>query len=373
MMSEATKQHTDASADASSEAIEAVIADSGNPDAGDEKQARKNSKGGLLLIILLLLVVAIATGLHLTGQLPPLYESALARLNQMIQADQIQNDQTQAEQIKNDYIATSQDQKQAQTQQQSEPPQAAVNASPTDAVLDVNSDEVSALLSTMDHLRTEMQQLEASQQALQSGLIEQQQMNTQVRLRWIADSASRLPQMQLAWEEISLLPGLSEGQRQQAMEMHALARRNVQRLKQWQGELQKWADALTTPIHHNIMPQPEHPWLAWIVGQFQLRQAPTQEARHLADLRSRLLDSARQLTLESWPRQGAWQRLHAELLLQIKAMQVHQSDGVSNDTNIETAVETGLPVDFSGIAQDITTLREAARAWDIDTPTGATL
>jgi len=376
MMSDANKAAVnDKSIDTAEDTIEAVIEDSAGIDASKSKKhaPSKRSKGGLFFIILL--IAAGVGGLHMSGQLQPLYELAKASMARL-QADQIQNDQTQTAQLETEQSQVAQSQrgrfqidrfstvqkavpqsdlmsKQVQTQLPSMP--------------DVNSEEVRVLLSTMHQLRMEMHQLESSQRIWQDTLLEQQQMNTQVRLRWIADPASRLPQMQLAWEEISLLPGLSDQQRQQAVDMHALARSNVQHLKQWQGELQKWADALVTPIHHNIIPQPQQPWLAWIVGQFQLRQAPTQEAQHLADLRGRLLDSARQLSLESWPAQSAWQRLHAELLLQIKAMQAPQ------EQNAEVAIDTGLPTDFSGIAQDIITLRQAARAWEHDVQEGEVL
>jgi len=218
----------------------------------------------------------------------------------------------------------------------------------------VTSSEVDALLTVIDQLRTEMQQLKGAQQSLHDGLLEQQQMNTHVRLRWIADPSSRLPQMQLAWEEISLLPGLTAQQRQLAEDMHRLARIDAQHLTQWKGSLQKWAEALATPVHADILPQPEQPWLAWVVGQFQLRQAPSLEAKRLADLRSRLLDAARQLSLESWPAEGAWQSLHAELLLHIKAMQSDDATAI---------VETGLPLSFAPIQHDIRTLRQAARQW----------
>ena len=365
------------------ETIEAVIADSANSDAGKEKSsaASKPSKGGLFFIVLLLLTAAGVGALQLTGQLQPLYESAKAGVDQFqvesLQIESLQGDQPQATQLRDAQAPAkplqtrrfSSSQKTAPTDI-TVPQDNALSKSAqmlTPSIPDVNSEEARILLSAMHQLRIEMQQLETSQRALQYGLIEQQKMNTQVRLRWIADPASRLPQMQLAWEEISLLPGLSDQQRQQAIAMHALARSNVQHVKQWQGELKKWADVLVIPIHRNVLPQPQQAWLAWIVSQFQLRQAPSQEARHLADLRSRLLNSARQLSLELWPNRAAWQRLHAELLLQIKAMQDNQH------APNEVAIETGLPADFSVIEQDISTLRQAARAWASDAQQGATL
>ncbi len=217
----------------------------------------------------------------------------------------------------------------------------------------VSSQEVKQMLSAMDNLRAELNQLSQDQRSMRAALKEQQQMNLQVRLRWITDPAARLPQIQLAWEEISLLPELSDAQRSEAERMHQLARSSVERLYQWQLAIRKWADMLVVPTHKDILPQPAHPWLAWIVGQFHLRQAPSLEARKLTDLRERLLETGHLLILESWPDQGEWQGLRARLLLEIRG---HQGDTAS-------PVELGLPDDFSTIQKDIQTLRDTARNW----------
>jgi len=374
-----------ATAKLADDTIEAVIADAGI-DKGEDDAApsepvdAKKSKLGLFIIILLFLISASLGGLKLTGQLQPMYESLQAQLG-LFATDQAKSavspaalphaNPSHANQTHPKALSSSRE----QLQQESMPAQPSVPAvktvqpviTPTQTMTPeaggtpaVTSAEVSRLLAVIDQLRTEMQQLEASQQTLHDGLLEQQQMNTQVRLRWIADPASRLPQMQLAWEEISLLPGLTVKQRELAVEMHALARTNVQLLRQWKGSLQKWAEVLVTPAHADILPQPQQPWLAWLVGQFQLRQAPSAEARRLADLRTRLLDAGRQLSLESWPSQGTWQSLHAELLLQIKAMQGDGTDAAS------ATIDTGLPLDFSAIQHDITVLRQTARQWSVD-------
>ena len=361
-------QADDKTADEAS--IEAVIAKSANTTADkDEKPVVNASKGGFMmyLVALMILLAAIIGGLTLTGQLQPLYESLMASKSDTtivqqsdkmaaLQADQLSMNPSLF--VPTDKMPAVVHPRVADSYPELETgmPAASEQSAPP-SVQRSNGNGLNDLLFSIDSLRTALWRMEESQQILKQSLVEQQQMNLQVRLRWIADSDSRLPQMQLAWEEISLLPGLNEQQRQQAVEMHALARANVQRLKKWQASLHKWAEALTTPIHENVLPQPEHAWLAWIVGQFQLRQAPSQEARTLADLRGRLLDAARQLTLQAWPNQAAWQRLHAELLLQVTAM---QADGD------EIAVETDLPVDFAGIQIDISMLRQTAEQWVSD-------
>jgi len=224
----------------------------------------------------------------------------------------------------------------------------------------VNSEEVQHLLDTINNLRGELGQLGGElgqlsddQQKLRSALHEQQLMNLQVRLRWVTDPAARLPQMKLAWEEISLLPGLSDDQRATAVQMHALAQSGVERLQKWRIAMKKWADALAVPAHEDILPQPEHPWLAWLMSQFHLRQAPNLEVRKLTDMRNRLLETSRLLILESWPEAGEWQSLRAELILQIKA---HAKDQAA-------PVDLGLPDSFSAIQQDIESLRQNAHDW----------
>jgi len=315
--------------------------------ATEAEPSGKPHGGRNFILIVLLIVAAVLGALALSGKLVPLYESLVA-MSQNTAGQQQAQEKAKPVAVK---AAVSHVVKKPVAAPQPEPVRQIEQQSA------VSSEEVQTLLSSMDELRNELQQMSDAQQTLQNGLIEQQQMNLQVRLRWIGDLGSRLPQLQLAWEEISLLPGLNDDQRDEAVRMHALARARVQQLKQWQDALNKWADALVMPTHRNILPEPPYPWLAWIVSQFQLRQAPSVEAQHLGNLRSRLLDAARHLTLESWPNKGAWQSLQAELLLQIRAM---RHDG--GDKNTE-AIETGLPESFDAIQADINTLRHTALQW----------
>jgi hypothetical protein len=173
-------------------------------------------------------------------------------------------------------------------------------------------------------------------------------------LRWISDPASRLPQIKLAWEEISLLGGLSDEQRAKAEDMHMLARDTVQKLRQWQAAMQKWADTLAAPLQRDILPKPEHPWLAWAVGQFHLRPSPSGEVRHLFSLRNELENTINQLTMETWPAENDWQRLRAQLVLQARSRQVEDST---------EPIELNLPSDFEMIKTDINTLQQTAQQW----------
>ena len=329
------------------DAIDAVIAGSASASASDEAQPEKSgqSHGGRnFILVLLLIVVAVFGALSLSGQFLPLYASLTARFHNA--------SEPQHRPLAKPAVAPV---KSGSTKPVASEPAARPHPVTTQSPV-VSSGEIHRLLSRIEALHDDLRQMENTRRELQNALKEQQQMNLQIRLRWIADPASRLPQLQLTWEEISLLPGLSDRERREAASMHMLARHRVQQLKQWQSALKKWIDALSIPVQQNILPEPQYPWLAWIVKQFQLRPAPSMEARRLDSLRNRLLDVSRQLILESWPEKGAWQSLQAELLLQIKAMRHTGADDAGT-------VETGLPENFDGIQSDIRKLRETALQW----------
>lgn len=218
----------------------------------------------------------------------------------------------------------------------------------------LSSSEARALMQAMDDLSEQLQRQREQTEALARSLAEVERMNLDVRLRWILDPASRLAQMRLAWEEISLLPGLKEDEREQARKLTGEAAEALEQIRAWRAELAQWAEALTTPVHADILPRPEHPWLAWIVGQFHLRPAPGKEERELARLKTALLDVERDLAIERFPDARRWRRLRAELLLRLEAM--------AREGRIAEA-RLGLPDDFEEMKARIRAIREAAAAW----------
>jgi len=242
--------------------------------------------------------------------------------------------------------------------EQAKPAAPAVPARPAQPVRieqpSATSEEIKNLLTAIEGLNRELAGMSQAQSALRESLNKQQQMNLQVRLRWISDPASRLPQIKLAWEEISLLTSLSDAQRTQAEQMHILARDSERKLQQWQDSLHKWADSLATPRQQNIIPEAGHPWLDWIFGQFRLYRAPSEESRQQARLRQKLLTAASQRNLEAWPAEGDWQQLRAELLLQAKS-------GAGTDQT--GSVDLGLPDNFDSIRADIDMLQQTAKQW----------
>ena len=298
---------------------------------GGEKQATKQDdpggrKGFRIVIVLFVAVVAIIAGL-------------VANQLQLIELGWPNLEREQAKPVKVMPVAPA----------PARPVQPAPPQQPS-----VSSEEVTSLLSTIEGLRSDLAAMTAAQSALRESIRQQQQMNLQVRLRWISDPGSRLPQIKLAWEEISLLNSLSDSQRSQAEEMHALARDSEEKLRQWRERLHKWADTMVVPEHHNILPGADHPWLGWIAGQFRLYRAPTEENRRQARLRQSLIQAANQLALEEWPTQGEWQQLRAQLLLHARA-------GEQADSS--AAIDLGLPENFESIRADIGSLQQTARQW----------
>lgn len=230
---------------------------------------------------------------------------------------------------------------------------AALTAVPA-SVTPAAGEEVKRLLATIDSLRGELAAMQQAQQQMTASMHDQQQMNLQVRLRWLNDPSSTLAQTQQTWEEISLLLDLSPQQRDEAQQMQRLAAQSVHQIQQWREALVKWSNTMNEPAYRDVLPKPDHPWLAWLVGQFHLYQAPSGEARKLDVLRADLLDAARHLSLELWPDKAAWQSLRAALLLQVEAMYKGRGEAVP---------DLGLPDDLDVLAQNIDRLHETALRW----------
>jgi len=340
---------------------EAVIAAAESEPSGDEK---KGLSGILKFFIFLLIVTAIvAGGLANNGQLEPMLESAKATINEKLadlnagsESDGIafnEQDDPASEVLPTAEFEALQNEQDAEVaaEQLPEFEQPETLVEPEGDRSGPSPEQVNELLATIDGLRNEISNMEASQRALSKQMHEQQQANLQARLRWITDPASHLPQLQLAWNEISMLPNLSDRQRESAAKLHQLASDSSQALQAWQAELNGWADKFALPEEEEISVKPEHPWLAWWAGQFHLRRAPTAEARRLVNLRDRLLKTGHLLSFEKWPNQADWLTLRNDLLLAASKM------------NNAQPVELALPEDFTAIQRDIESMRSTAAKW----------
>lgn len=218
-----------------------------------------------------------------------------------------------------------------------------------------SSEEISNVLDAMEALQEELRSLREQQQALEETQHSVQVMQLRTRLRWITNQANHMPQLQLAWEEVMLMPILSSSEREQAQKMLALAEKRLLELQNWQQTLHTYAESLSRTEHANIIPEFENRWLNWIAEQFSLRSSLSEEEANDAQLQEQLINTSRNIEIERWPDAKAWLQLRATLQLRVIAAE--------KDTESPTAVDLGLPESFEPIKGDINQLRQAAKTW----------
>ena len=228
-------------------------------------------------------------------------------------------------------------------------------SSSEERIVPASSDEINRVLSAMTNLQGELTTLRQQQQQLEQQQRAVQLMQLRTRLNWISNPANHLPQLQLAWEEVSLMPVLSEDERKQAQSMLKLAQQSMQKLQGWQQVLRRSAESLTRVEHDNIIPKFEYGWLNWIVGQFSIRPSLSREEADDAALRQALINTSRNLEMEVWPQKREWLELRAKLQLRMLA------DEKGNESEGGKAID--LPESFDAIRADIATLRSSAAVW----------
>jgi len=217
-----------------------------------------------------------------------------------------------------------------------------------------SSEEIDRVLGAMNSLQGELHALRQQQRELEERQRSVQIMQLRTRLRWIANPANHLPQLKLAWEEVSLMPVLSAAERQRAQEMLALAEKRLQELDHWQAILRTTAESLTRTEHRSVIPAFENRFLNWIAEQFSVRQSLSREEADDAQLHEQLLNTSRDIELERWPDERTWLQLRSTLQLRLIAAK----DGSESS---ETALD--LPESFADIRNDIDQLRQSAATW----------
>jgi len=228
----------------------------------------------------------------------------------------------------------------------------------------ISSEEGQALLQSMQDLQSNIETLRDELSALRQKqsdvthsqtLLEAMQLHS--RLTWIMDTTSHLPQIKLAWQEISLLPSLSTEQRAQAEAMLQLAESLQNNVHQWKQELDYLISQLTPNEYDNILPAAfpsaeNNPWLQWLIQQFSLKRSTSNQQAILLNLKNRLLIIKQNLDLELWPTGAEWSQLRAQLQLQLI-----EHEGKTPAKTLQ------LPESFLNIQKDIEQLRQAAHAW----------
>jgi len=209
-----------------------------------------------------------------------------------------------------------------------------------------SSEEIEALITTMGKLQRSMQALQDKQVELRQELHARQQLELRTRLRWIANPQSQLAQMASFWQDIALLPMLSESERSEAETMRKLAAGDADKLGAWTARLKRLATTLPVPEHQDVIPKPGNPTLSWLIEKFHLRPAPTPEQQALTELRTRLLNTAHALTVQIWPEHKTWRHLLADLREQF-----------GDDADL------ALPERLDNIRKDIAAMRAKAVSW----------
>ncbi|MES0371777.1 MAG: hypothetical protein ABUK11_05805 [Mariprofundaceae bacterium] len=224
-----------------------------------------------------------------------------------------------------------------------------------EATNQASSEEISNVLDAMEALQGELRSLREQQQALEETQHSVQVMQLRTRLRWITNQANHLPQLQLAWEELTLMPILTSTERGHAQSMLALAEKRLLELQNWQQTLHTYAESLSRSEHANIIPAFENQWLNWIAEQFSVRSSLSDEEANDEELREQLINASRNIEIERWPDANAWLQLRATLQLRVIA--------AKTDAESSAAVDLGLPESFKPIKTDINLLRQVAETW----------
>ncbi|MDQ6993653.1 MAG: hypothetical protein Q9M31_09260 [Mariprofundus sp.] len=247
-----------------------------------------------------------------------------------------------------------------QAAEQSIAPLAAAKTVSTELAVDAHAmladAQIKRLKGINTQLKAELVRLQQLEQQLKSKLqYEQQhalQTNMQLQLQWLVAPSAKLSQIVRLWKAISLRPELNQQQRSEANQMYALAIRSQQQVHQWQQRMIKWAAVLVVPTAPELLPKPEHPWLAWVVGQFHLHKAVSMGRSQLSTVHNRLLDMARQLSFESWPDRKKWQTLYSDV--------ISEAQHVERTTALP---KQALPVNMDALQESLSRLHRTAMRW----------
>jgi len=320
----------------------AVKAESKEPSTPKQGTTPKKSSNKLLL--LLLFISLLTAGYIFAPQ--PMKNEALALVKAWMKSKQSTQPQQKAETTPEVVAPKLPELATIESEPVAEP-------EPTPEVISASSDEVNRMLEAMNQLQRELTSLRQEQQKLEAQQHAVQRMQLRARLRGISNPVNHLSQIQLAWEEISLMPMLSADERQQAGAMLALAEKNLRALQGWQKILRAQADSLTSKKHDNIIPTYENRWLNWIAEQFSVRPSQSKQEAEDTKLRDTLLNTSRNIGIEQWPDTKAWLQLRATLQLRMVA-----------DEEVESSTsKLELPESFDAIRSDIDQLRQTAATW----------
>lgn len=229
-----------------------------------------------------------------------------------------------------------------QPEPEPEPPQPTVTSEEVQHLLDTIAD----LSTKLQGLREEQQALKAEQAALRDALRARQRMDLRSRLKWITQTEISPAQLRIFWEDITLLPILSDEQRQQAEHMRQVATKLDRDMQAWSQKLQHHADKLLPPEAEAIPAQTNQNWLSWLTQYFHVSRAPSEQRRRLKALQTSLLQARQALKHGQWPVAERWNQMLEAL---------HEVLGKKADL--------GLPENFESARHELDAMRKLAQGW----------
>lgn len=349
------KKETEEAADTA--VIEEVEAIQTEPEESSETE-KSGGFSWFWLVLLVLISIGAALTFFTSKELKHKYLNLLAESFTTEKAEQIE---TPASDSTPELVATL----------QSDPaeivPEPVVEIEPPveEPVNQASSEEISNVLDAMEALQGELRSLREQQRALEKTQHSVQVMQLRTRLRWITNKANHLPQLQLAWEELTLMPILSSTERERARAMLTLSEKRLSELQNWQQTLQTHAESLSRSEHANIIPAFENRWLNWIAEQFSVRSSLSEEEANDAKLQAQLINTSRNIEIERWPDAKAWLQLRATLQLRVISSELPASERATSEEGDESpsTIDLGLPESFEPIKADINLLRQVAETW----------
>jgi len=202
-----------------------------------------------------------------------------------------------------------------------------------------------ALQDEIARLQGELNGMRSKQAQLAQKLNAPETIELRVWLNLLASTDIRLPQRSLMWNYLASRPALSAIEREKAQAMSERLKRAGIKLGDLRNGLQQLAADIPDTVRSDIIPKPENPYFAWLVGTFHLRHAPSHTEQQQTGLRRQLLDMEHALSLEDWPEPRAWRALA----------------GAINDQFGDAAAE--LPGILDDIRMDIEASRKQASDW----------
>ncbi|OIO69440.1 MAG: hypothetical protein COW19_06170 [Zetaproteobacteria bacterium CG12_big_fil_rev_8_21_14_0_65_55_1124] len=220
-----------------------------------------------------------------------------------------------------------------------------VTLTPDGPVLPV-PDNAASLQEEINRLQGELSDVQAEREQLKQELKTSKAIELRVWLSLLASPDTRLSHRIGMWGYLASLPSLDESEQGKAREMGMMLQHDRTKLAAMRKLLKQLAETIPAAQQVDIIPKPENPYLAWLIGAFHLRHAPSVAEQEHAGLRRQLLDMEHALSIEDWPEPRAWRRL-------LSAVRDQLSDTADAD----------LSESMDDIRVDIDVSRKAAADW----------